>query len=171
MDIDFPVVYGQLRALASSMLSGRGPAQTLQPTAVVHEAFVRLQATSGLSYSDREHFFAIAARAMRNVLVDHARAKRAGKRGEGWQRISLSGIAGDNIAEDFDAADVSEALDRLAVLSERQARIVELRFFAGLTVEDVARVIEVSERTVRNEWRVARAWLRAELSGEKPDAR
>lgn len=156
-------VYDQLRGLASAYLSHRPGVHTLQPTAVVHEAFIRLVGNEELTVESRGHFFSVAAKAMRFVLADHARRTRTEKRGGDWQQVTLSGIGTDGVDMAFDAADISEALEKLEGLSRRQAQIVELRFFGGMLVEEISNLIEVSERTVRNEWRVARAWLRNEL--------
>ncbi len=156
-------VYDQLRGLASSYLGQRQGSHTLQPTAVVHEAFIRLVGNETLEVESRSHFFRIAAKAMRYVLADHARRTRSEKRGGEWQQVTLSGIGTDGADMAFDAADISEALEKLEGLSERQAQIVELRFFGGMLVDEIVTLLDISERTVRNEWRVARAWLRSEL--------
>ncbi|USN98776.1 MAG: sigma-70 family RNA polymerase sigma factor [Phycisphaeraceae bacterium] len=162
-----PAVYAQLRALAASYLGADRAPNTLQPTALVHEAFVRLLGAQELAFESRAHFFAIAANAMRFVLADHARQKRAQKRGGGWARITLSGIGSSDGDADFDAADVDEALEELARLNERQARVVEMRFFGGLTVEQIAAVLGVSKRTIDAEWHFARAWLRGRLEDSR----
>ena len=156
-------LYEQLRGLARSFLGARRDSHTLQPTAVVHEAYVRVAGAEELSVQDRGHFFCLAARAMRHVLADHARSRRSLKRGGDWERVTLSGIGTSGAARAFDVADVADALDKLETLSERQARIVELRFFGGVPVDDIAGLLGVSDRTIRNEWRVARAWLKNEL--------
>jgi RNA polymerase sigma-70 factor (ECF subfamily) len=157
-----PAVYAQLRALAASYMNQRGGA-TLQPTALVHEAFVRLLGNTGIEYESRAHFFAVAANAMRYVLADAARRRRAEKRGGGWERVTLSGIGTDADDRDYDALDIDEALTELAGLDERQAKVVELRFFGGLTIEQIALVLGVGRRTVDSDWRFARAWLRGRL--------
>ena len=160
-----PMVYAELRALAGSYFAAQRPDHTLQPTALVHEAFVRLVGNEDLEFESRGHFFAIAAKAMRNVLADHARRHRALKRGgEGDRaRMTLSGIASDSGEAEFDVADIDRALDELAALNERQARVVELRFFAGLTIEQIAGLLGVGKRTVDADWQFARAWLRSRL--------
>lgn len=160
-----PAVYAQLRALAATYLSGQADRHTLQPTALVHEAFVRLLGSASLSFESRAHFFAIAAQAMRRVLVDHLRRQKAEKRGADWGRVTLSGISveGAEAEAEFDASDIDAALQELAELNERQARIVELRFYGGLTVEQIALVLGVGKRTVDSDWRFARAWLRGRL--------
>ncbi|MBZ0172558.1 MAG: sigma-70 family RNA polymerase sigma factor [Phycisphaerales bacterium] len=157
-----PAVYAQLRALAASYL-GRGGANTLQPTALVHEAFVRLLGNTQLEYESRAHFFAVAANAMRFVLSDTARSRRAAKRGGGWDRVTLAGIGTDAGDREYDALDIDEALTELAELNERQARVVELRFFGGLTIEQIALVLGVGKRTIDTDWKFARAWLRGRL--------
>lgn len=160
------MLYSQLRQMAATYFGQQAGNHTLQPTAVVHEAFVRLAGGEEPSFEGRRHFLCVASKAMRHVLVDHARRKKSDKRGGDWRRVTLEGIGTGERGMAFDAGDVGEALDRLDTLSERQAQIVELRFFGGLRVEDIAALLGVSERTIRNEWRVARAWLRTELDGE-----
>jgi len=150
-------VYRSLRAMA-----GAYDEHTLQPTALVHEAYVRLIDRARSSIESENHFVALAATAMRQILVDHARAKGAIKRGGDRQRITLSGLRADAGTE-VDLIDLDEALSRLHERSERQARVVELRFFGGLSVERCAHVLGVSERTIEADWRVARAWLHAVL--------
>jgi len=160
-----PKVYGELRALAASYFRGRG-ANTLQPTALVNEAFLRLAKHDG-EIKDRAHFFAVAATAMRQILTDRARRRRALKRGgPEKERVTLSGIAAPDGGIDLLVLD--DLLSRLAALDERQARLVELRFFAGLTEDEAAESLGVSLRTVQKDWRKARAWLLAELSREPP---
>ncbi|MFK7760428.1 MAG: ECF-type sigma factor [Phycisphaerales bacterium] len=156
-------VYEELRRLASSYLGKDQARHTLQPTAIVHEAFLRLSNNADLKIESRTHFFRIAARSMRHVLSDYARAKKTEKRGGDWKRVTLSGIGTSGDASDYDASDIHTALKSLENQSERQAEIVELRFFGGLKVEEIADLLNVSDRTIRNEWRAARAWLRSEL--------
>lgn len=159
--------YEHLREVARTYLRPGG--QTLQPTALVHEAYLKLGDFEAARFKDREHFVCAAAQAMRHVLVDHARARRAAKRGGGWSRVTLSGL-GDERGSDFDAAAVSDALQLLESINPRQGRIVELRFFGGLTIPQIAEAIGVSERTVKSDWRFARAWLRAALVDGRFDA-
>lgn len=165
-----PLVYDDLRALARSYFASQPRDHTLQPTALVHEAYFRLVKTPGASWSGRAHFFAVAAKAMRQILVNDAEARRAGKRGGNCDRVSLSAafdlVAPTAVAEPerdvaIDALDV--ALRRLEALDERQARIVELRWFGGMTVAEVAHVLHVSQSTVEKDWRMARLWLLREL--------
>ena len=161
-----PLIYQELRALAGHFFQDKPPGHTLRPTILVHDVFMRLAGKTGMQWEGRSHFMAVAARAMRELLVDHARRKRAAKRGGGWQRISFCGIADDRDEQQLDILDLEDALQRLGETDERQARIVELRFFAGLSVQQVAQVLGVSERTVMYDWRMARAWLRAALQGD-----
>ncbi|MDF1808789.1 MAG: ECF-type sigma factor [Phycisphaerales bacterium] len=157
------VVYEELRRLASSYLGADQSRHTLQPTAIVHEAFLRLSKNHNLQAESKSHYFRIAARTMRHVLCDYARAKKSEKRGGDWNRVTLSGIGKSESSHDYDAADISSALEKLESQSARQAEIVELRFFGGLKVEEIAKMLNVSDRTIRNEWRTAKAWLRSEL--------
>jgi RNA polymerase sigma factor (TIGR02999 family) len=155
----FDVVYAELRGLAASQLARERAGHTLQPTALVHEAWLKLHGSS-LTVADRDHFVGIAARAMRQVLVDHARRRATDKRGHGWEQTTL-GTGDMSVAFDpHELLDLDRALERL---DERQRRVVELRFFAGLEERDVARLLGVTERTVRRDWVKARAWLYAEL--------
>lgn len=157
------VVYAELRAIAGAFFKAQGPEHTLQPTALVHEAFIKLVGNRDTAWEGRSHFIAVAAKAMRHVLIDHARRARALRRGGEAQRVTLSGIFAHERESVIDALDVDSALTRLASVDERQARVVELRFFAGLSVPEVGRVLGVSDRTVELDWRLARAWLRREL--------
>lgn len=157
--------YDLLRRIAADYLRRERPGHTLQPTALVNEAILRLGDGDGPRWNDRRHFVATAARAMRRVLVDYARARLADKRGGGVPRaLDVEAVgAGEGDAVDLLALD--EALSRLDTLHERQARVVELRFFAGFTVAETAEHLGVSERTVELDWSVARAWLKRELRG------
>jgi RNA polymerase sigma factor (TIGR02999 family) len=158
-----PLVYGELRHIAGRLMRGEGPNHTLQTTALVHEAYMRMVRPRDTAWKDRTHFFAVAATIMRRILVDHARARSAEKRG-GTAPLPLDLIEPVVDLEDPErilAVDV--ALTRLAGIDERQSRIVELRFFAGMTVEETAAVLEISSRTVKREWQLARAWLYGEL--------
>ena len=155
--------YDELRRLASTYLGNDQARHTLQPTAIVHEAYLRVSRNTGLVVESRTHFFRLAAKSMRHILSDYAKSKRTEKRGGDWQRVTLSGIGTDDGDAVHDASDISDALNKLESQSPRQAEIVELRFFGGLKVEEIADLLGVSDRTIRNEWRVARAWLQAEL--------
>jgi RNA polymerase sigma factor (TIGR02999 family) len=161
----FPVVHAELRRVAARQLRRERRGHTLQPTALAHEAYLRLAGAEGLDCGSRGHFFALAARVMRQVLVDHARRRRAAKRG-GF-RVGLSDVelpaAG---ARDVDVLDVEQALAELARLDAEQARVVELRYFGGLTAEETAEVMGVSVRTIKREWQTARAWLQRRLRTE-----
>ena len=161
-------IYDELRALAGSYFRGQPAAHTLQPTALVHEAFLKVAARTGQHYEDRAHFFAVCAVAMRGILADSARRRRAAKRGgDGdWQRVTLENVdASSGSTGGIDALALDEALTELAAQSETQARIVEYRFFAGMTEAEVARVMGVSRSTVQEHWRSARAWLMVQLGG------
>ncbi len=163
-----PLIYGEMRALAGGFFRDQGPAHTLQPTALVHEAFLKLVGPSEVEWQSRAHFFAVAAKAMRQILTDHARRRRAQKRGGELDRITLSGLSTPVASSAFELVAFEEAIDRLSTIDERQGQIVELRFLGGLTVEEVSEVLELSVSTVEREWRMARAWLRRELSDEAP---
>lgn len=159
-------VYAELRALAAALMQGERPDHTLQPTALVHEAYLKLVDQTRVHWRDRAHFFAVAAEALRRVLVDHARAKRRQKRGGGRRGVVLQDETGVAGAPLIDLLALDEALGQLAHRHPQHARIVELRFFAGLTVPDVAAILDVTERTVERKWRFARAWLRVVLTTE-----
>ncbi len=162
----FPILYEELRRLASRHY--RRGTGTVEPTSLVHEAFLKLDAHGG-PWRNREHFLAVAATAMRQILVDQARRRGADKRGGRWHRITLSGLAQPNAVPDMvDLLALDEALETLARRNERQARIVELRFFGGLSLPQIARHEELSLRTVEQEWRRARAWLGARLRDGSP---
>ena len=162
-----PVVYDSLRALAGEFFRHERADHTLQPTALVHEVCVRLLGSADANWENRAHFFAVAARAMRQVLADHARSRNAVKRGgRGRKRITLSGLKTPPTTSQVDLVALDEALGKLGGIDPRQCRIVELRFLAGLSVDDTARVLGVSSPTVKREWRMAKAWLRRELGEE-----
>jgi RNA polymerase sigma factor (TIGR02999 family) len=158
-----PLVYNELRRLARSKLRRLEQNPTIEPTALVHDAYIRLIDQTRVNWQNRAHFFAIAAETMRRILVDHARSRLRKKRGGDRQQVSLESalVAGD--IKDFNLLALNDALDRLAVIDEKQARIIELRFFAGLSVEDTATVLKISPRTVKREWAMARAWLYREM--------
>ncbi len=143
------------------------PGHSLQPTALVNEVWLHFMKGADLNLSNRSHFLAVAANAMRRLLIDHARARGAAKRGGGWERVSLSVQAGrsQGKGDDVDVVALHEALNRLEQLGERLARVVELRFFGGLTVQEVAEVLGVAPVTVEKDWTKAKAWLRRELKG------
>jgi len=164
LDALVPDLYRELRRMAQWRLGGRD--QTLQATALVHEAYLKLVDQSQVGWTGRTHFMAVAAKVMRNVLVDHVRERGARKRGGDWQRVTLTPAGGPALPEmELDQLlGLHIALERLAEHDERQARVVELRFFGGLKVEEVAAALGVSRRTVEGYWTHARAWLRRELS-------
>lgn len=158
------LLYDELRALAGRQLRDHAGHATLQPTALVHEAYLKLHGARPEGWRDREHFLAVAATAMRQVLVDYARAKGADKRGGEWRRATLERLLELVQAQDVDVGDLDSALSKLSGLSARQARVVELRVFGGLTLEEVAKVLDSGVTTVKTDWRFARAWLKRELS-------
>jgi len=160
-------VYEELRRLAGAYLAHQNASHTLQPTALVHEAFIKLIDHDHAKWNGRAHFFAVAAKAMRHILVDHARARKADKRGGDWSRVTLDAALMNVNNKGVDTLIVNEALEELAKLDERQSRVVELRFFGGLAVEEVAEVLGVSKSTVEAEWRMARAWLSRRLGEEE----
>ena len=158
-----PVVYDELHRLAAGYLRHERPGHTLQPTALIHEAYLRLVDQTRAGDADRTHFVGLAARAMRQVLVDHARQHGSEKRGRGLRKLSLDEAMALAAPPDADLLALTDALQRLAELDERKGRLVELRFFGGLTVPESAQVLGVSQTTAEDDWRVARAWLRREL--------
>lgn len=158
------LVYPELRALAGSYFRGQPLSHTLQPTALVHEAFLRLVDQTDVEWHDRAHFLAACAVTMRRILTDHARRRRAAKRGGDWQRVTLGNVATPSVGDEIDVLALEEALDTLATLNERQSRIIECRFFAGMTIPEVAHVLGVSTTTVDDDWAMARAWLSVQLS-------
>lgn len=159
-----PVVYDELRQLAGRYLRGERPNHTLQPTSLVNEAFLRLLGGSPVRPNDRVHFFALAARTMRQVLVDHARRRAAGKRIEADNVDDLERIAVVVPGDSVELLALNQALERLAELDARQAQVVELRHFGGLENSEIAEVLGISLATVERDWRVARLWLHRELS-------
>ena len=160
----FAVVHPELQQLAARLLRRERPDHTLEPNAVVNELYLRLIGSRPMSYQDRAHFFAIAAQTMRRVLIDHARARLADKRGGPQQRVPLSDVGGWGAAISVEQlVDLDTQLSALATADPRAARVVELRFFGGLREEDVAEVLKVSAITVKRDWKAARAWLAARL--------
>ena len=163
-----PLVYEEMRRLAGSYLRSESAGHTLQPTALAHEAYMRLLDQRQVSWQNRAHFMGLAAQAMRRILVDHARRRGAQKRGGDAIHVALEDA--DVAAEMPEALGVpvealNDALDRLAALDERQARVVELRFFTGLSIEETAEVLAISPATIKRDWTLARAWLHRELKG------
>jgi RNA polymerase sigma factor (TIGR02999 family) len=159
-----PLVYKELRALAAYYMRRERPNHTLQPTALMHEAYLRLMGQDQIDWTSRTHFFAVAANMMRRILVDYARARRAAKRGSGGPQVSLTDAMDLTLDPSWEKIiDVDEALLRLTEIDERQARVVELRFFAGLEVDEVADVLGISSRTVKRDWQFAQSWLYGQL--------
>jgi RNA polymerase sigma factor (TIGR02999 family) len=161
-----PLVYEELRGLAERQLRGERPGHTLQPTALVNEAFVKLVGSESQPWESRTHFFRAAGTAMRRILVNHAVAKKAEKRGGDARRLPLDDAVASFEERSLDLIALDEALSRLATFDEEKSRIVELRFFVGLTNDETADVLGVSTRTVERGWRLAKAWLRKEVEKE-----
>ena len=160
----FQTVHSQLRQIAANLLQRERANHTLEPNALVNELCIRHFGGHAISYQDRAHFFAIAAQTMRRILIDYARAGVAGKRGGGRQRVSLSGVDGwMPVSRDEDMLALDQALSKLAIVDPRAARVVELRFFAGLQEDETAMILGVSEITVKRDWKAARAWLISHL--------
>ena len=159
-----PQVYGELRRLAANYMRSERGNHTLQPTALVNEAYTRLVQQPQIPWQNRAHFFATASHLMRHILVDHARARRAGKRGGLQRQVTLDDALLPSSERTMDVLILDEALENLAQFDPRQARIVELHFFSGLTFAEIALVLKVTERTVKRDWSMARAWLKGELS-------
>lgn len=161
------LVYQELRSLADSVMKGERPHHTLEPTAVVHEALIRLLDQGALgSLADRKHFFGAAIRAMRQVLVDHARQRAAQRHGGKWQRVPLDQVVSAWESRSVDILSVDAALDELAGLNPRQAQVVMLRFFGGLSMAEIAEQLDVSLSTAEADFRIARAWLRCRIKSE-----
>ncbi|MGI8890900.1 MAG: sigma-70 family RNA polymerase sigma factor [Chthoniobacterales bacterium] len=162
-----PLVYDELRLLARGYLQRERSDHTLQATGLVHEAYLRLVDQSRTTWQNRAHFFRVAAQAMRRILVEHARRHRAEKRGGGLQKVELDESLMPAPGRSVDLLALDDALNELAQMRPQQSQIVELRFFGGMTIEEAAEVLDVSPRTVKREWRMARAWLRkAMFAGE-----
>lgn len=165
-DALWPLVYRDLRRVAGQLMNGERGAHTLQPTALVHEAYLRLIDCRRLQYRDRVHFYAIAARMMRRILVDHARARGARKR-DGGERVVLDISSHLADSPTADILDLDEALLRLEEMEPEKAKVVELKFFGGLTNDELAELLGCSEKTIRRHWKVAKLWLFRELSGDR----
>jgi RNA polymerase sigma-70 factor, ECF subfamily len=158
-DVLLSLVYDELRRIARHYLRRERSDHTLQPTALVHEAYMKLIDISDVSWQDRAHFFAVASNVMRHILVDHARARATDKRGGEVQRIALEDVVKLSDAPDVDLLALDESMRQLAAFDEQQSKIVELRFFGGLTIEETAHVLGISPATVKREWTMAKAWL------------
>ena len=166
VDALLPVVYEELRRLAAAYLRRERPGQTLQPTALVHEAYLRLMKDRPDRWQNRAHFCAIAAHSMRQILIERARARGAQKRGGAQPRVTLDeGLVAGQPSSTVDLVALDQALERLEAVDPEQARLVELRFFGGLTIEETAEAMNISPATVKRHWTVARAWLARELAG------
>jgi RNA polymerase sigma-70 factor (ECF subfamily) len=161
-----PLVYDELRRVARRCLAGQPQDQTLQSTALVHEAYLRLVGRSQVHWQNRVHFFAVAARLMRGILVDHARMRHAAKRGGSNLTLTLDDALAPPKQRELDLVALDDALNALATLDPKQGQLVELRFFAGLSIEDTSRVMGLSPATVKREWATARAWLYGEMNRE-----
>lgn len=159
-----PLVYSELRRLAKNYLKRESPGHTLQPTALVNEAYLRLVDQKTARWQNRAQFYGVAAQLMRRILVDHARAKHAEKRGgANQQRLSITSAREVGATPDLDVLALNEALEELATLDPQQSRIVELKFFGGLSIEETAEVMDLGHATVERDWKMARAWLRRKL--------
>jgi RNA polymerase sigma factor (TIGR02999 family) len=159
-----PLVYNELRRIAGSYLRREDANHSLQPTTLVHEAYLRLTKINEIDWQGRSHFFAVSATLMRRILVDHARASHARMRGNGWDAISLNDAILPSPERAPEILALDEALSKLATFDERQSKIVELRFFAGMSEEEVGNALGISARTVKRDWRIAKAWLFKELN-------
>lgn len=159
------LLYRDLRRVAGSHMRNERSDHSLQPTALVHEAYLRLRKVHSIDWQSRSHFLAVAAHTMRQILVDHARAKHAGKRGLEWNQVSIEvGELSAALESSVDMVVLDEALGRLETFDQRQAKVVEMRFFGGLSEDEIGAQLGISERTVKREWRIAKAWLYHELS-------
>ena len=165
-----PLVYEELRKLARSYLQRERADHTLQATGLVHEAYLRLVDQSSMTWENRAHFFGVAAHVMRRILVDYARSHRAEKRGGDRDKLEFDEALAPSGEKAVDLIALDDALQDLVAFDPRQSRIVELRFFGGLTNEEIGEVLGISPRTIKREWRLAKAWLRREIVGDEPDA-
>lgn len=164
-----PLVYDEMRALAGKLLQDKGPAVTLQPTSLVHEAYLRLIDQRRVDWQDRLHFLRIAARIMRRVLADHCRRRLSQKRGGAQIAVELADVAISGAPREVDVLTVDRLLTDLEALDAQQAQIVELRFFSGLTVEETAQALEISKATVKRHWVLAKAWMAREMGRPTPN--
>jgi RNA polymerase sigma-70 factor, ECF subfamily len=163
-----PLVYNELHRMARRAWNAQGPGHTLQPTALINEAYLRLADVGNTSFQNRGHFFAVACTAMRQILVNHARSRLAGKRGSGRIAVSLDDV---QLAVHQEAAEVvalHDALERLQAVDERKSKVIEMRYFGGLSIEETAEALGVSVITVNRDWRLARTWLIREMSAKRP---
>ncbi len=158
------VVYEELHDLADGFMRRERTDHTLQPTALVHEAFMKLVDQSRVDWKGKTHFKAVAAQAMRRILIDHARGRNREKRGKGWRRVPMYDAFQLSESSGLDAASLQDSLEKMRALDERQAKVVEFRIFGGMTAEETARMLDVSQRSVERDWKMGQAWLRRELS-------
>lgn len=158
-----PQVYDELRRLAGAVLGGERASHTLQTTALVHEAYLRLSGSAGAGWTDRAHFFRVAAKTMRHILIDHFRQRAAEKRGGGARGVRLSETAALLNDSETEILELEDALEQLTALSPEKARVVELRFYAGCTIDETAEALGISTATAERHWRFARAWLKTQL--------
>ena len=159
-----PLVYDELRLLAAHKMASEAPGHTLQPTALVHEAFLRLTNNGQPQWQNRAHFYGVAARLMRQILVDYARRHRTRKRGGELEKLPLDAVLAFTPEKSTELIMLDQALERLSQFDERQARIVEMKFFGGLSMEEIAGVLDVSTKTANRDWTMARAWLHQEIT-------
>lgn len=162
-----PILYKELHAMAAALFARQSASHTLQPTALLHEAYLKLVDQTASDLTDRAHFMRLAARAMRQVLIDHARSSNAAKRGRGMRERLMNDPEARNAMDRLDWLALDEAISELAELDERQAAVVEMRFFAGMTVDEAATALDVSPRTVELDWKMAKAWLNRALMDEE----
>lgn len=162
----FPLIYGELKRIALGQLKGQGPGHTLQPTALVHEAYCRLIEQRAWGWKNRRHFYAIAAKMMRRILVDHARHMGYQKRGGGWTRVSIDEATELGASRRDDWTHLEEALEGLEQLDARKAQIIDLRYFVGLNSQEIAELLGISTATITRQWLAAKAWLLVELKGD-----
>ena len=161
-----PLISRELQKVARHYMRAEGPGHTLQTTALVNEAWVRLVGTTGVDWRDRVHFYAVAAQVMRRILVDSARARRSGKRGGPAPRVNLDDTPELGSSKDRELVALDDAMNALAQIDARKARVIELRFFGGLSVEETAEVLKISEQSVLRDWKLAKAWLQREMKKE-----
>jgi RNA polymerase sigma factor (TIGR02999 family) len=165
LDQLIPLVYNELRRMASGFLRRRNAHNSLQPTAIVHEVYLRLLGQRDVQFENRAQFFGLAAHLIRTILVDHIRQQQAAKRGGGWRKVELTEAIDTAQAREVDMIALDLALENLSARDPQQGQIVELRYFGGLTIEDTARFLKISPATVKRDWNLARAWLYREISG------
>lgn len=166
----FGLLYGELRSMAGRLMRGERAQHTLQPTALLHEAFLKLVLPDAHNWQDRAHFLAVASRAMRQILIDHARARRSRKRGGDWQRVTLTDEVVPDAGGELELFELDDLLSRLTELDQRVGRVAEMRVLAGMEIQEIAHVLEVSPRTVDGDWATARMWLARELGRGRPSA-